>query len=61
MALTRDIRIKVTSVQFELIKNKAQINGYKTVSSFIRESLLKEEETEILLRKIYELINKKKF
>ena len=40
MVYTRDIRIKVTSLQYEIIKNKAQVSGYKTVSDFIRETIL---------------------
>lgn len=29
MAFTRDLRIKITSLQYEIIKNKAQVSGYK--------------------------------
>lgn len=59
MALTRDIRIKVTPLQFEIIKNKAEITGFKTVSSFIRTSILKDEdEIEDLLKKIYDKLSK---
>ena len=61
MALTRDIRFRVTAMQFEAIKNKAQSNGFKTISSFIRRSLLKEkDETHIVLEKIYEILSRTK-
>jgi len=60
MALTRDIRIKVTQSQFESIKCRAQSSGFKTISSFIRESLLTEDnDLEELLKKIYDRINEK--
>ena len=40
MALNTDIRIKVTALQYEIIKNKAQVAGYKSVSAFIRDTVL---------------------
>ena len=61
MALTRDIRIKVTSSQFEHIKNDAQNNGYKTISEYIREIILKESDyTTEILTKIFEILKEKK-
>ena len=60
MALTRDIRIKVSPLQFEIIKNKAELNGFKTLSAFIRESALKEfDTTDLLLDKIYQELCKR--
>ncbi len=60
MALTRDIRIKVSPLQFEIMKNKAELNGFKTLSSFIRESALKEfDKTDLLLDKIYQELCKR--
>ncbi len=60
MALTRDIRIKVSPLQFEIIRNKAELNGFKTLSSFIRESALKEfDKTDLLLDKIYQELCKR--
>ena len=61
MAQTRDIRIKVTSNQFEIIKNNANNDGHKTISSYIRQRILnKNDEIEEMLKKIYEELNKKK-
>jgi uncharacterized protein (DUF1778 family) len=59
MGMTRDIRIKVTPLQYEIIKNKAQVNGFKTVSSFIRDAIFNESGD--LLKEIHEiLVNKPK-
>ena len=61
MVYTRDIRIKVTSLQYEIIKNKAQVAGYKTVSDFIRETILNVDfSMEKLIKEIYEVIVEKK-
>ena len=61
MVYTRDIRIKVTSLQYEIIKNKAQVAGYKTVSDFIRETILSVDfSMEKLIKEIYEIIVEKK-
>ena len=61
MVYTRDIRIKVTSLQYEIIKNKAQVAGYKTVSDFIRETILNLDfSMEKLIKQIYEVIVEKK-
>lgn len=61
MVYTRDIRIKVTSLQYEIIKNKAQVSGYKTVSDFIRETILNVDfSMEKLIKEIHEIIIEKK-
>ncbi len=61
MVYTRDIRIKVTSLQYEIIKNKAQVSGYKTVSDFIRETILNVDfSMEKLIKEIHEMIMKNK-
>ncbi|MBW2972792.1 hypothetical protein KY346_00185 [Candidatus Woesearchaeota archaeon] len=61
MALTRDIRIKVTPLQQEIIKNKAQVAGYKSVSAFIRDTIINEENTtEDLIKEIHEIVVKEK-
>jgi uncharacterized protein (DUF1778 family) len=58
MGMTRDIRIKVTPLQYEIIKNKAQVNGFKTVSSFIRDAIFNESGD--LLKEIHEILIPKK-
>ena len=61
MVYTRDIRIKVTALQYEIIKNKAQVAGYKTVSDFIRETTLNVDfSMEKLIKEIHEIIIEKK-
>ncbi|MEM4263320.1 MAG: hypothetical protein QW666_00290 [Candidatus Woesearchaeota archaeon] len=61
MAFTRDLRIKITPLQYEIIKNKAQVSGYKSVSAFIRDSVLKEDySTEELIKQIHEIVVKEK-
>lgn len=61
MAMNHDIRIKVSLMQYETIKNRAEINGYKTISSFIRQRILKDkDETDKILNKIYNLLEKKR-
>ena len=61
MPFTRDIRIKVTSLQYEIIKNKAQVNGYKSVSEFIRDTLLNVDlSMEELVKQIHTMVVKEK-
>ncbi len=57
MGMTRDIRIKVTPLQYEIIKNKAQVNGFKTVSSFITDAIFNESGD--LLKEIHDILVKK--
>ena len=59
MALTRDIRIKVTALQYEIIKNKAQVSGFKSVSAFIRDVILKVDfSMEKMIKEIHEIVVK---
>ena len=61
MVYTRDIRIKVTALQYQIIKNKAQVAGYKTVSQFIRDSVMNIDfSMEKLIKEIHEIIVEKK-
>ncbi len=61
MGLTRDLRIKVTPLQYEIIKNKAQVFGYKSMSAFIRDIVLNENySTEELIKEIHEMVVKEK-
>lgn len=60
MAFTRDLRIKITPLQYEIIKNKAQVSGFKSVSAFIRDAVLKENySTEELIKQIHEIVVKR--
>ena len=60
MVYTRDLRIKVTALQYEIIKNKAQVAGYKSVSAFIRDSVMKQDfSMEKLVREIHGIVVKR--
>ena len=57
MVYTRDIRIKVTALQYQVIKEKAQVSGYKTVSGFIRETVMNLDfSMEKLIKEIHEMV-----
>ena len=57
MVFTRDIRIRVTSLQYEIIKNKAQVSGYKSVAAFIRDTILmRDHSMEKLVAEMYEIL-----
>ena len=58
--MNHDIMIKVTSKQFEEIKTNAESLGHKTISSYIRKKLLSEDQIDVMLHKIFEILNKKK-
>ena len=42
MAQTRFIHFRVTGQQFEIIKNNASLEGFKTVSNYLRNIALRE-------------------
>ena len=57
MACTRDIRIKVTELQYKIIKSKAELGGYKTISAFIRDCVLNVDySVEKLVKEIHQMI-----
>jgi len=59
VAFTRDIRIRVTKLQYVIIKNKAQVAGYKTVSAFLRDTVLNiDYSVETLVKEIHEIVVK---
>ena len=61
MGFTRDIRIKVTALQFQIIKTKEQAEGYASVSAFIRDTVLNTDYSiEKLIKQIHEIIVKEK-
>jgi uncharacterized protein (DUF1778 family) len=59
MALNRDLRIRVSRIQHEIIKNNAEIEG-KTLSDYAREKILaSNHRTEKMIREIFEKVVKK--
>jgi hypothetical protein len=62
MHINRDIRIRVTPLQYEIIKNKAALSGEKTVSSYIRRALTKTDDfsVEKLIQEIHAMIVQEK-
>lgn len=57
---TRFIQIRVTSEQYERIKNKAQAKGYKTLTSFLRTLALEKDMIfEQRFAEIYRILKKK--
>ena len=61
MSYTRNIRFRVTSLQYQIIKNKAQVAGYKTVSEFVRDTVMNIDfSMEKLIKEIHEIIVEEK-
>ena len=61
MSYTRNIRFRVTSLQYQIIKNKAQVAGYKTVSEFVRDTVMNIDfSMEKLIKEIHEIIIEEK-
>jgi uncharacterized protein (DUF1778 family) len=59
MAFNTSIRFRVTALQYEILKNKAQVAGYKTVSAFVRDTALNVDfSMEQLVKEIHEIIVK---
>jgi len=59
MSVTRDIRIRFTPLQYEIIKNKAQLGGHRSIAAYIRAMLLRPDFTvEKLVKEIHEMIVK---
>ncbi len=56
MALTRDLRIRVSKLQREIIRNNAEIEG-KNISGYCRERILSPNlRVEKLVREIHETV-----
>ena len=54
MLETKELRVRVTEEQHALIKTKAQLQGYNTISAYVRDKLLKiPYKTEQRLLEIY--------
>lgn len=59
MAVTRDIRIRLTPLQFEIIKSRAQIEGHRSIAGFIRAALVRPDfSVEKLIREIHTMVVK---
>ncbi|MCR4323816.1 MAG: hypothetical protein NUV37_02520, partial [Nanoarchaeota archaeon] len=58
MAMTNDIRIRVSKSQREVINNNARVRGYANISSYMRDLALKEDR--IIESKIIETNQKVK-
>ncbi len=57
---TKYIQVRVSPEQYERIRNNAQAKGFKTVSSFIRNSLLEKDLLfEQKFDRMYEIIVRK--
>jgi uncharacterized protein (DUF1778 family) len=54
MLETKELRVRVTEEQHALIKTKAQLQGYNTLSAYVRDKLLRiPHKTEQRLLEIY--------
>ena len=59
MLKTIPLRIRVTDAQHDIIKLKAQMNGYSSISQFIRDRLIKISlEAERQLVEIHEMLQR---
>jgi uncharacterized protein (DUF1778 family) len=54
MLETKELRVRITEEQHALIKTKAQLQGYNTLSAYVRDKLLRiPHKTEQRLLEIY--------
>lgn len=59
MPPTRDIRIRFTPLQYEIVKNKAQIGGHRSIAAYIRDIILKPDfSMEKLIRELHTMVVK---
>ena len=57
MLEARDVRIRVSRREYAIIRTKAQLAGYTTLSSYIRDRVIKvSPKTEQYLKEIYTVI-----
>lgn len=58
---THDLRVRLTNIQYEILRNKAHLSGFGTVAEFARYSLIQNPFlVERMIKEMYELITKKK-
>ena len=61
MLETKELRVRVTHKQYSIIKTKAQLYGFKTVSAFIRQTICRvPQETEKRLLEIHQELQQRK-
>jgi hypothetical protein len=54
---TKEIRVRMTEEQYSVIKTRSQIQGYNTVSAFLRDKILRiPYKTEQRLLEIYKAL-----
>ncbi len=56
MTKIKSLVVRVTNTQHEIVKNNAQINGYKTLANYVRTKALESDRN--YERKIDEIYNK---
>lgn len=60
MSDSKELRVKITAEEYAKIKTKAQLNGFNTLSGYVRERLLKINfQTKKRLTEIYETLLKR--
>ena len=61
MLETKELRVRVTHEQYSIIKTKAQLLGFNTISAFIRETICRiPHKTEQQLIEIYDELQRRK-
>ncbi len=57
MSRTSEIRVKVTPLQYQVIKTRAQLAGFKTITGYIRAKALRDgDDIDNMIKEIYEKI-----
>lgn len=61
LTLTHDLRVRMSRVQFEMLKSKAQLSGFSTIADYVRYILIENPFVfERMIKEMYEIIVKKK-
>ena len=57
MSRSHDIRIRVTPLQLQILKTRAQIEGFRTIAAYIRAKTLEDyDELDKMIKEIYEKV-----
>ena len=60
MLETKELRVRVTPVQYSIIKTKAEVLGFKTISEFVRQTICRvPQKTEQRLLEIYKELKRR--